>query len=184
MNRRLWSCSLLNVSLGCMFVTAAGGCVGSANTLSELYNNTYGGKILLVQNFAELLLSRPLKEIFVVLILRQPNYLRNFATCKNFLLYSIYHNETLLYVRFIYITRVMGNFCWCKISLNCYPDLQNVVFAAAKLSVKFWTMQKFPAIVYNIQYMCEIYLHELCESSSGRISLYHINFYRAIRYNA
>ena len=53
---------------------------------------------------------------------------------------------------YIYNTYVMGNFCWCKISLNCYPDLQNVIliFAAAKLSAKFWTMQKFPAIQYSI----------------------------------
>ena len=28
--------------------------------------------------------------------------------------------------------------------------------------------------------MCEIYLYELCESSTGRINLCHINFYRAI----
>ena len=32
--------------------------------------------------------------------------------------------------------------------------------------------------------MREIYLCELCESSTGRISLYRINFYRAICVNA
>ena len=109
---------------------------------------------LLVQNFAELLLSRPLKEIL--------NLFCGSYFCGGQIICKILHHAKIsCYIQYtkrdtficeIYNTYVMGNFCWCKISLNCYPDLQNVVliFAAAKLSAKFWAMLKFPAIQYSI----------------------------------